>query len=203
MESWSDYFNRYYGPKTGYYASTNGIRSEYRAWNQKNTTGSGYTPYPIYTPRYSNTNDSYIRSLDRSMSWGLYRSITTPVDPWGYPKNLGRREDGDRIRRAQFEGLYANGVFDVIDRGDYFKSASQLRAFIDEDNQRRYGEFFGPRRNHSNHIAKVSGGWVEEIENGRRVKKLYMGSEGGLDMDGNFNPNLVRRVVRTQDLGLA
>ena len=202
METWSEYVSKYYGPHTGYYASANGLRAEYRALQQRNKYGTGYTPYPIYTPRYSNTNDSYIRNMGRSMDWGLYKSLTSPVDAWGYPTNLGRREDGNRSRREQFNRLYANGVFDVIDRGNYSASISQLRAFIYEDNQRRFNNL-AEKGLPLDFVAKGKSEWVQEIENSRKVKKLYIGSEGGLDMDGNFNPRLVRRAVRSVDLGIA
>lgn len=203
METWNNYYNRYYGPKTGYYANTNGIRSEYRAWQERNIFDRpGYTPYPVYRPSYFNTNDRYISHLERANSWFLYKSVADDVDAWGYPRTLSRRDDGNRIRRARFERMYGSGVFQVLNKNNIFMAQSELRAFIDEDRNRRFNNLL-EKGLPLDFVSKGKSEWVEEIDNGRRVKKLYIGSEGGLDMDGSFNPRLVRRAVRSVDIGMA
>ena len=183
--NFSDWISNNWG--SGYTVSKNAMQVEYEA-AMLHLLGKSYKPYAVYNPSqlYTNTNANYIRRLERSSNWGLYNSIADDRDASGYPRTLSRREDGNRIRRARFESLQSRGVFSLLDKNDYFTAASQLRGFIQSD--------------FSGRVTSGFGRWVVSEKNGKKVKELIMGSEGGLDMNGNFNEKLLPRVIKTIEI---
>lgn len=187
--NFSDWISNNWG--SGYTVSRNAMQAEYEAAMLHTLGKLPYKPYAVYNPSqlYTNTNANYIRRLERSNNRGLYNSIVN-VDRF---TRLGRREDGDRIRGERFERLQSQGVFDLLDKSNYFTASSQLRAFMQDDFHR-----------HANlGSGRVTSGfsrWVESVKDGKKVKELVMGSEGGLDMDGNFNEKLLPKVVKTIEI---
>lgn len=137
--------------------------ADYKALLLEHITDGKYQAYPIYRPGdlYSNTNSAYIQRLDRANSWGMFKAaFDDRRGPYGDPP-LGRRDDGNAIRRRVFEQMYADNAFDGV-RGNFWNQKSEFYQL----GRKYFNDYFG--------------GTSPEISSGPAPKLI-----GKKDKDGN------------------